>query len=72
MFNNVGTIDRVVRLLLGGGLLYLGLSTYAGSALGIGLDVVGAVAALTGLAGSCALYGVLGLNTRKSDQQSLS
>lgn len=72
MFNNVGTIDRILRLLLSSVLLYLGLFTYVGSALGIGLAVVGAVAALTGLAGSCALYGLLGINTRKSDQQSLS
>jgi len=68
MFNNVGTTDRVLRLIAAAVLLYLGLQTYAGSALGIGLTVVGGVALLTGLVGSCALYGLFGLNTRKSNQ----
>jgi len=68
MFNNVGLLDRLIRLVLGGGLLYAGLSAYANSALGIGLDVLGGVLALTGLFGSCALYGLLGVNTRKTDQ----
>jgi hypothetical protein len=70
MFNNVGTVDRLLRLLAAGVLLYLGLITYAGSALGVGLDVAGCVALLTGLVGSCALYGLLGINTRKSDRSS--
>ncbi|MEA5599182.1 DUF2892 domain-containing protein [Rivularia sp. UHCC 0363] len=68
MFNNVGTTDRLLRLVAAAVLLYLGLQTYAGSALGIGLDVVGGLALLTSLIGSCALYGLLGLNTRKSNQ----
>jgi len=68
MFNNVGTTDRLLRLIAAAVLLYLGLFTYAGSALGIGLSVVGGVALLTGLIGSCALYGLLGINTRKSNQ----
>ena len=33
MFNNVGTTDRLVRLIAAAILLYLGLQTYAGSAL---------------------------------------
>ena len=68
MFNNVGTTDRLLRLIAAAMLLYLGLQPYAGSALGIGLAIAGGIALLTGLMGSCALYGVLGLNTRKSDQ----
>ncbi|MEM1241656.1 MAG: DUF2892 domain-containing protein [Cyanobacteria bacterium P01_H01_bin.26] len=70
MFNNVGIVDRLLRLLIGGVLLYLGLFTYAGSALGIGLDVAGGLALLTGLVGSCALYGLFGINTRKRDRSS--
>ncbi|MBE9136446.1 DUF2892 domain-containing protein [Nodosilinea sp. LEGE 07088] len=68
MLNNVGTIDRLLRLIAAAVLLYLGLQTHAGSALGIGLAVVGGIALLTGLIGSCALYGLLGINTRKSNQ----
>ena len=68
MFNNVGTLDRVIRLILAGVLLYLGLNIYAGSALGIGLAVFALIPSLTAILGSCALYGLLGLNTRKSSQ----
>ena len=67
MFNNVGMIDRLIRLLLAVGLLYLGLNTYANSGLGMGLDIVGAVLALTGLFGTCALYRLFGINTCKTD-----
>ena len=70
MFNNVGTTDRLLRLIAAAVLLYLGLFTYAGSALGIGLAVFGGIALLTGLIGSCALYGLLGINTRQGDPSS--
>ncbi len=70
MFNNVGTVDRSLRLLVASILLYLGLFTYAGSSLGIGMDIAGGLALLTGLVGSCALYGLLGINTRKRDHSS--
>lgn len=68
MFNNVGTSDRIIRLLLAAVLLYVGLSVYSSTALGIGLAIVGAVLALSALAGSCFLYGLLGINTRKQPQ----
>ncbi|ASC73392.1 hypothetical protein XM38_043570 [Halomicronema hongdechloris C2206] len=68
MTNNVGMLDRMIRFMLAGVLLYLGTSVYSGSALGIGLDVIGAIAALTGLFGFCALYSLLRINTRKADQ----
>ncbi len=55
---NEGTIDRVVRIVLGLSLLALiviGPKTYWG--------LLGAVPLVTGLMGSCPLYSVLGLNT---------
>lgn len=64
---NVGTFDRLIRLLLAGVLIYLGVDQYAGSVLGIGLDVVGSIALLTGLFGFCGLYKLLGINTRNAD-----
>jgi len=67
MVGNVGGIDRILRLLVAIALLYLGLQVYADSALGIGLDVVGAIAAFSGLFGFCGLYSLLGINTRKVD-----
>ncbi|ESA34199.1 membrane protein [Leptolyngbya sp. Heron Island J] len=70
MFNNVGTVDRLLRLLVAIGSLYFGLTVYAGSTLGMVLDIVGSVALLSGVFGSCALYGLLGINTRKTNQDS--
>lgn len=70
MFTNVGMTDRFLRLLLASGLLYLGLFNYSHSALGIGLDVAGAVALLTGLIGFCGLYRLLGINTSQSRENS--
>jgi hypothetical protein len=46
----------------------LGLSIYSGSALGIGLTIAAAVLAISGLAGSCLLYGLFGINTRNLQQ----
>ncbi|MDJ0649759.1 MAG: DUF2892 domain-containing protein [Xenococcaceae cyanobacterium MO_188.B19] len=69
MFNNVGTIDRVIRLVVASVLFYVGLAVYGGSTLGIGLTFVGAVIAISSLAGSCMLYGLLGINTRKQNPQ---
>jgi uncharacterized membrane protein YgdD (TMEM256/DUF423 family) len=68
MFNNVGTVDRIIRILLATALAYFGLIIYSGSALGIGLTIAGVVLAITALAGSCMLYGLLGINTRKPQQ----
>jgi len=70
MLTNVGTTDRLLRLLIASVLFYLGLFSYAGSALGIGLTVAGAVALLTGLFGFCGLYRLLGINTQQSNQNS--
>ena len=68
MFNNVGTVDRIIRILLATALAYFGLLIYSGSALGIGLTIAAVVLAITALAGSCMLYGLLGINTRKPQQ----
>jgi hypothetical protein len=66
MFANLGITDRIVRLLLAGGLFYLGLGVYSGSALGIGLDVVGGILALTAIIGFCGLYRLLGISTNRA------
>ena len=56
---NEGTFDRVVRVVLGVVLLYLGIMSVAG-VWGIVLDVVGAIALITGVVGFCPLYKLLG------------
>lgn len=65
MFNNVGTGDRLIRLLLASTLAYLGLFIYSGSVLGTALVTVAAVLTLSAVLGSCMLYGLLKINTRQ-------
>ncbi|WP_204150118.1 DUF2892 domain-containing protein [Leptolyngbya sp. CCY15150] len=63
MKTNVGTFDRLIRLLSASMLFYLGLFLYSGSALGIGLVVAGGVLMVTSLVGFCGLYRLLGIHT---------
>lgn len=62
---NVGTIDRLIRLLLASVLFYLGFFPFGGTGLGIGLAVVGGVMLVTALVGFCGLYQLLGIRTNK-------
>ncbi|MBO9998850.1 MAG: DUF2892 domain-containing protein [Cyanobacteria bacterium SID2] len=64
MSSNIGKIDRFVRLSLGGILLYLGQTMYAGEQLGLALTVFGIVANVTAMVGFCPLYRLLGTSTR--------
>jgi len=67
MKKNEGTIDRVLRVLVG-----LGLISYA-VIYGAAWGYLGLVPLLTGLMGTCPVYSILGLSTcgkcssRKSD-----
>jgi uncharacterized RDD family membrane protein YckC len=56
---NEGPIDRIVRVALGVALLALGIFFIKGT-LGIVLDVVGAIALITGVTGFCLLYRLFG------------
>lgn len=69
MFNNVGTVDRILRLAAGVILLYLGLNVFDGTGLGMGLDIAGIVATASGVFGTCLLYGLLGINTRQTSSR---
>ena len=55
---NVGTLDRVIRLALGVGLLSL---VFTGPQTAWGY--LGFIPLLTGIFGTCPFYSVLGLNT---------
>jgi len=57
MKKNEGTIDRVLRVVAGMGLL--SYAVFGGSAWGY----IGIVPLFTGLVGSCPLYSILGINT---------
>lgn len=66
MLSNVGTKDRIIRILMALVLLSLGLGLYAGTTVGTILTFVALIPALTGLFGFCGLYKLLGINTCKS------
>ncbi len=63
---NEASWDRIVRVILGAVLLYLGLGGVVAGGLGIVSDVLGAVLVLTGLVGFCPLYALFKLSTRKA------
>jgi len=59
MKKNVGTADRIVRLILG--VVIIGLGLYFKSWWG----VIGIIPLATGLIGYCCLYPLFGINTCK-------
>ncbi len=59
MEKNIGTADRVARIIIG--LILLALGYMYGSWWGI----IGLIPLLTGLIGWCALYKILGISTIK-------
>lgn len=69
MKTNVGSIDRLIRLLLASVLFYLGLFLYGGTGLGIGFVIAGSILLVTGLVGFCGLYRLLGIHTNQTNEQ---
>lgn len=63
---NEANWDRIARVVLGIILIYMGLGGVVGGALGIVLDILGAVFVLTGLVGFCPLYTLFKFSTRKN------
>lgn len=66
MTRNVGSLDRVIRIIAGGALAVFA-SGSSGLAAGI-MWAAAAVALFTGLVGWCGLYTVLGINTCRVDK----
>lgn len=63
MSTNVGTNDRIIRLVLAAAALIISLLAGVGSVLGIILLVVAVIAAVTAAVGFCPLYRLIGVNT---------
>jgi hypothetical protein len=63
MKQNEGTIDRVIRLVLGAGLVTGGF--FATGVIAIVLWGFGGIALFTGLTGFCLLYMPFGFSTKK-------
>lgn len=63
MSSNVGTVDRVVRLVVAGAAVAGAFAVGATTGAGIALLVIGAVMLVTAGIGFCPLYRIIGLNT---------
>ena len=73
ILQNVGGIDRVLRLALGGIFFLGGLILLTGrTTLGVALAVVGSLALLTGIVRFCALYIPFGISTARPKRQPIS
>ncbi len=64
MTNNVGTLDRVVRIVVGALLIVFALGYLAPDTGWNWVGWIGVVPILTALFGSCPAYSVLGWSTR--------
>jgi hypothetical protein len=65
MHLNESRLDRAIRVVLGIALLGIGIGLLHG-VLEILFIIVGAISLVTGITGFCALYRLLGLNTKKA------
>lgn len=65
MKKNVGTIDKVIRLIAAAIIAVLYFTHVINGTLGIVLLVIAGVLVLTSFVGLCPLYMVLGINTDK-------
>ncbi|WP_054683151.1 YgaP family membrane protein [Rhodothermus marinus] len=63
MKRNVGTIDRVLRIVIALVIGVLLITGQLGGALAVILAIVALILLVTGLAGSCPLYAALGFST---------
>ena len=62
-FINEAPWDRIVRVVLGVAMLYIGFGGVVEGVLGIGIGVVGLILLVTGLLGFCPLYAMFGIKT---------
>jgi hypothetical protein len=67
---NESVFDRVIRLVLGLALVALIFTVLTGI-WQIVAGVVAAILVLTGIVGFCPLYGLFGINTRRSEKREL-
>jgi hypothetical protein len=70
MKKNVGTIDRVIRVVVALVIIALFLTHMVSGTLGIILLVLAAILFITGSIGFCLLYWILGINTLPKNKNS--
>lgn len=69
MKKNMGSTDKIIRILLAAVLVILYFTDVATGTLGIIALVVAAVMVLTSLVSFCPLYPILGMNTCKKEKK---
>ena len=69
MKNNIGVTDRVIRIVIAGGLLYLSLGVYEGWTIGMVVAIISIFPLMTALLGNCPLYNLLGISTCKANSK---
>jgi hypothetical protein len=62
-FVNEAAWDRIVRVLLGVVLLFLGITGVVGGGVALFLEIIGLVFTITGLVGFCPLYAIAKFRT---------
>ncbi len=65
MKSNEASWDRIVRVVLGAVLLFLGFGSTISGAVGAVVGGLGVVLVVTGLVGFCPLYALLKINTNR-------
>jgi hypothetical protein len=63
MKKNIGTIDKVIRIVFAIAVITLFLTNIISGVLGVVLIAVSAILVITSMLGVCPLYMILGLNT---------
>jgi DUF2892 family protein len=67
-FTNEAAWDRVLRIVAGLVLLYLGWAGVVGGTLGVVFKVLGFLPLLTGVFGYCAVYAIFGVRTCRTGE----
>lgn len=63
MHRNEGTVDRIVRLVIGAAAVAIGIAVGFTSVLGVVAAVVAVIMVVTAATGFCPLYAVFGVST---------
>ncbi|HMT26300.1 MAG TPA: DUF2892 domain-containing protein [Microthrixaceae bacterium] len=69
MVHNVGSVDRIVRIVVAAAAIGIAAAVGFGSIGGVVLLVVAAIMAVTAAVGSCPLSRLVGVNTCPVDQR---
>ena len=69
MVHNVGSVDRIVRIVVAVAAIGIAAAVGFGSIGGVVLLVVAAIMTVTAAVGSCPLYRLVGVNTCPVDQR---